>query len=89
VVELAPAVLPSLLDSRDEGVGEDGEDTVGGGPVRGELHPAGRIQLLEPLGCEVEEAGAKLLGAAGVSGDGRADQVKMFRSFSKKPWWWR
>ena len=49
MMELAPAVLPAVLDRSDERVGECGEDAVGRGTVGG------------------------------------ADQLKMFRSFSKKP----
>jgi hypothetical protein len=85
VVELAPAVLPPFLDRGDEGVREGREHAVGGGAVGGELDPAERLGLLEPLGGELDEAGAELLGPVRENGDGSADQVKMFRSFSKKP----
>jgi hypothetical protein len=89
VVELAPAVLPPLLYVRDERVRERGEHAVGGGPIGGELDPAERLGLLEPFGCELDEAGSELLGPVREHGDGCADQLKMFRSLSKKPWWWR
>jgi hypothetical protein len=86
MVELAPAILPPILDRGDEGVGERGEHSVGGRPVGGELDSTRGFGLLEPFGCELDEAGAELLGAVCEDGDGGADQAKMFRSFSKKPW---
>jgi hypothetical protein len=86
VVELTPAILPALVDRGDEGVGVRRKYAFGGSPVCGELDAARGFELLESLGRELEEAGTELFGAVRVCGDGRADQVKMFRSFSKKPW---
>ncbi len=85
VVELAPAVLPALVDGGDEGLRVGGDHPLCGGPVGGELEPARGLGLLEPLGRELDEPGPELLGLVRRHGDGGPDQLKMFRSFSKKP----
>ena len=89
VVELAPAVLPAVLDLDDGGSGKLGENALGGLAVGGELDAAARLGLLEPLGSELDEARSELLGFVGGRGDGGADQWKARFSFSKKPgsWW--
>ena len=87
VVELAPAVLPALVDCGDERVRVGREDALGGWSVGGELDAAGRLGFLEPVGRKLDESGPELLGLVGGRGDCGADQLKMFRSFSKNPWW--
>ena len=90
VVELAPALLPVLGDLAGGGFRERREHTLRRGAVRGELDPvAAGLDLLEPLGRELEEAGAEQLGVTGGGGDGGADQWNALFSFSKKPASWR
>jgi hypothetical protein len=62
VVELAPAVLPVVVDLRHTGFRELGEDAPGRLAVGRELDAAAVLALLEALGGEIEEARAELLG---------------------------
>ena len=62
VVELAPAVLPAVVDLADGCVREGREHPLGGGAVGGELDGAGVLLLLEPLGRELDERRPQLLG---------------------------
>jgi hypothetical protein len=87
VVELAPPVLPALVDCGDERVRVGREDPLRCWSVGGELDAAGRLGFLEPVGRKLDEPGPELLGLVGGRGDCGADQLKMFRSFSKNPWW--
>ncbi len=88
-VELAPPVLPALLDLEHGGVGELAEHPRCRLAVGGELDDAAGLGLLEPLGSELDEAGSERLGFVGGRGDGGADQWNARFSFSKKPgsWW--
>jgi hypothetical protein len=85
VVELPPAVLPSLDNRGDQGVGERVEYPLGGRAVRGELERPVRLGFFESLGGQLDEARAKLLGLVPAGADDRPDQLKMSRSLSKKP----
>jgi hypothetical protein len=84
-VELAPAILPAVVDRGDERVGVGGEDPLGRRAVGGELDAVGTLGLLESLGRELDEAGPELLGRLDGRDDGGADQWNALRSFSKKP----
>jgi hypothetical protein len=84
-VELAPAILPAVVDRGDERVRVGGEDALGRRAVGGELDAVGPLGLLESLGRELDEAGAVLLGRLDGRDDGGADQRNALRSFSKKP----
>jgi hypothetical protein len=87
MMKIAPAVLPALVNCGDAGIGVGGEDAFCCCAVGGKLDAAWTLALFEPAGRELDEAGAELFGLLGGRGDGRPDQLKMFRSFSKKPWW--
>jgi hypothetical protein len=84
-VELAPAILPPLGHLAERCGRERGEHARGRRAVGGELdRPCGGLGLLEPLRCEIDEAGTKRLGLAGGNRDCGADQRKALFSFSKK-----
>jgi len=85
VMELAPAVLPSLGDFGDERVGEGREHAAGRLSVRGELDGGGALALLESLGRELDEAGAELFRLGVGRRDGGPDQRNALLSLSKKP----
>ena len=88
-VELAPAVLPAVVDLDDGGARELVEHALGRVAVGGELDLVRRAAaLLEPLGGELDEPGPQLLGLVGGAGDGGADQWNALFSFSKKPSSW-
>jgi hypothetical protein len=84
VVELAPAILPAVRDVAQLRTGERGEHTVGSLAVGGELDRGAVVGILEALGRELDEPGAKLLRPGGGSGDGGAPQPNALLSLSKK-----
>ena len=87
LVELAPALLPAVLDLRDAPrPGRLASTRVGRLSVGGELDGVGALALLEPLGRELDEAGSELLGLSARRRDGGPDQRKALFSLSKNPW---
>jgi hypothetical protein len=83
-MELAPAVLPAILDLAEVRVRVGGEDPAGGFLVGGELDPVAEVGFLEALRRELDEAGAELLRLRRGDRDGCPDQWKALFSFSKK-----
>lgn len=80
-------MLPAFGDRRDAGIGKGGEYTLRSRSVGSELDFSGGLLLFESIGRELDEAGPELFGLLGGRGDGGADQLKMFRSLSNRPWW--
>src|ERR1041385_791449 len=88
-MEAAPTVLPAGLDvSTFAGAEEVPEALLAGGVrVRGELDPARPLDLLEPLGEELDHRRARLFGTVVPDLDGdapEAAQRNALFSFSKK-----
>jgi hypothetical protein len=84
-VEVAPAILPALLELAPIRIGEHGEDAIAGVAVRGQLDPVRMVDLLEALRCELDEAGPQVFGQVPGDTDRRADQRNALFSLSKKP----
>src|SRR5207244_8653732 len=89
-VELPPALLPTGRDVGLDRAAEEGSNLGRSGRigVRGELHSAVSIALLEALGKELHEGGARHLGLGGRDLDRDPPELaqrKMLLSLSKKP----
>ncbi len=84
VMELAPALLPAVVDLGHFGLGVGCDNPDRRFAVGCELDGAGGLDLLESLGSELDEPSSKLLRFARLGGDGRADQLNALFSFSKK-----